>query len=231
MDGSARRRLARRIVAPVALATLVSACGLSNADLMGTRIPEVAYDAYRSAAAQAPDIADGCQVDWQILAGIGRVESNHGRVDGPRQLDAAGDVSPPIRGPALDGEGGRQAIPDTDGGELDGDATWDRAMGPLQFIPDTWRELGRDGNGDGVADPDNLYDAALTAAAHLCLREPGTYTDRAALRAALVRYNASGAYADAVLEWVDRYRATGLDALIIRSASPGPSAADVAPGG
>ena len=79
-------------------------------------------------------------------------------------------------------------------------------MGPLQFIPDTWRELGRDGNGDGVADPDNLYDAALTAAAHLCLREPGTYTDRAALRAALVRYNASGAYADAVLEWVDRYR-------------------------
>ena len=88
------------------MATLVSACGLSNADLMGTRIPEVAYDAYRSAAAQAPDIADGCQVDWQILAGIGRVESNHGRVDGPRELDAAGDVvaTDPRPGP---GRGGR----------------------------------------------------------------------------------------------------------------------------
>ena len=230
MHRFARRRLARPIVALVAMATLASACGLSNADLMGTRIPEVAYDAYRSAAAQAPDIAAGCHVDWQILAGIGRVESNHGRVDGPRALDVSGDVAPPIRGPALDGEGGRQAIPDTDGGKLDGDATWDRAMGPLQFIPDTWRELGRDGNSDGVADPDNLYDAALTAAAHLCLREPGNYSDRGALRAALVRYNASGTYADAVLEWVDRYRSTSLDTLIIRSASPGPSAADLASG-
>ncbi len=231
MEGFARRRLVRPIVALVALATLASACGISNADLMGTRIPEVAYDAYRSAAAQAPDIADGCKVDWQVLAGIGRVESNHGRVDGPRELEASGDVTPPIRGPALDGEGGRQAILDTDDGKLDGDATWDRAMGPLQFIPDTWRELGRDGNGDGVADPDNLYDAALTAAAHLCLREPGTYGDRAGLRAALVRYNASGPYADAVLEWVDRYRATSLDTLIIRSASPVPSASDLGVGG
>ncbi len=231
MDDSARRWLARPIVVLVATALAVGACTLPQADFMGTRIPEVAYDAYRSAADQSPTIADGCQVDWQILAGIGRVESNHGRVDGPRELDAHGNVAPAIRGPALNGEGGRQAIPDTDGGALDGDATWDRAMGPLQFIPTTWRELKRDGNGDGIADPDNLYDAALTAAAHLCLREPGLYSDRAALRAALVRYNPSGAYADDVLDWVDRYSTTALDTLIIRGASPAPSPVDLAPAG
>ena len=229
MHDAAHRRLGRSFVALAATALVIGACALPQADFMGTRIPEVAYDAYRSAAEQSPAIADGCQVDWQVLAGIGRVESNHGRVDGPRETDARGTVSPAIRGPALDGEGDRQAIPDTDGGELDGDATWDRAMGPLQFIPTTWRELGRDGNGDGIADPDNLFDAALTAAAHLCLREPGRYSDRSALRAALVAYNQSGAYADDVLDWVDRYRTADLESLIIRAASPAPSAGDLAP--
>jgi membrane-bound lytic murein transglycosylase B len=133
-------------------------------------------------------------------------------------------VRPPIRGLALDGTPGRQRIPDTDGGASDGDAEWDRAMGPLQFLPTTWEELGRDGNDDGVADPDNIYDAALTAAAHLCLREPGDYTDRAALRRALVAYNASGVYADDVLEWVARYRDTPIDELVISSASAAPGA-------
>ena len=229
MHDAARRRVGRPIVALAVTALAVGACTIPQADFLGTRIPEVAYDAYRSAADQSPTIAAGCQVDWQILAGIGRVESNHGRVDGPRGLDGLGNVSPVIRGPALDGEGGRQAIADTDGGELDGDGTWDRAMGPLQFIPTTWRELGRDGNGDGAVDPDNIYDAAITAAAHLCLREPGAYRDRAALRAALVAYNASGAYADDVLRWVDRYRTSDLEELIIRPESPGPSAGDLAP--
>ncbi|MEO5985918.1 MAG: lytic transglycosylase domain-containing protein, partial [Candidatus Limnocylindria bacterium] len=97
---------------------------------------------------------------------------------------------------------------------LDGDSEWDRAMGPLQFIPTTWRELGRDGNGDGSADPDNLYDAALTAVAHLCLREPGDYASRSELRRALIAYNASGQYADDVLRWVDRYRTEAIDDIL-----------------
>ncbi len=149
-----------------------------------------------------------------MLAGIGQVESRHGRLDANRTIDAEGLVSPPIRGRPLDGTGGTQTIPDTDAGELDGDATWDRAMGPLQFIPTTWAELGRDGNGDGVADPDNLYDASLTAVAHLCLREPGDYTVREQLRRALIAYNASGQYADRVLEWMDRYAAQPLDEVL-----------------
>jgi membrane-bound lytic murein transglycosylase B len=87
-------------------------------------------------------------------------------------------------------------------------------MGPLQFIPTTWRELGRDGNADGAADPDNLYDAALTAVAHLCLREPGDYADRGQLRRSLIAYNASGEYADDVLAWIDRYQSSPLEDIL-----------------
>ena len=169
-------------------------------------MPRVAYDAYTTAAVAAPTVREACEVDWAILAGIAQVESRHGRIDNRHEVASDGDVEPPIRGRALDGSRGTQTIVDTDDGELDGDPEWDRAMGPLQFIPTTWSELGRDGNDDGTADPDNLYDAALTAVAHLCLREPGDYGDRGQLRRALIAYNASGRYADEVLGGIDRYQ-------------------------
>jgi membrane-bound lytic murein transglycosylase B len=153
-------------------------------------------------------------VDWTVLAGIAQVEAKHGRMDEDHSLAPNGDVLPDIRGAALDGTRGTRPVPDTDGGEFDDDPTWDRAMGPLQFIPTTWAELGRDGNGDGLADPDNLYDAALTAVAHLCLRTPGDFTDRGALRQALVGYNASGRYADEVLGWIERYRTEPLSEIV-----------------
>ena len=208
----------------IVLALLAAAACSRLPDFSGTRIPEIPYEAYRSAAAAAPSVEAGCAVEWEVVAGIGRIESKHGRSGGRREVANDGDVTPPIRGLPLNGDGGRLAIPDTDGGELDGDAAWDRAMGPLQFIPTTWRQLGRDGNGDGVADPDNLYDAALTAVAHLCLREPGDYGQRAQLRSALVDYNASGEYADEVLDWIDRYRETPVDELILRVSSAAPGA-------
>ncbi|MCA1588058.1 MAG: lytic transglycosylase domain-containing protein [Chloroflexi bacterium] len=178
------------------------------------RIPTVAYEAYLTASEAAPTVAPGCSVDWTVLAGISQVEARHGRVDEDHDLAANGDVLPEIRGAALDGRDGTEPVADTDGGELDGDATWDRAMGPLQFIPTTWAQLGRDGNGDGVADPDNLYDASLTAVAHLCLRDPGDYGDRVTLREALVGYNASGRYAEDVLAWIERYRTEPLSEIV-----------------
>jgi membrane-bound lytic murein transglycosylase B len=199
----------------VAIATLLLVSALAALAVLGRpvlpelesgRVPAVAYDAYRSAAELAPAVASGCEVDWTVLAGIAQVESRHGRMEEVHQVTPNGDVIPPIRGAPLDGTNGTQEVPDTDGGELDGDATWDRAMGPLQFIPTTWQELARDGNADGAIDPDNLYDAALTAVAHLCVRSPGDYSDRAALRRALVEYNPSGRYAEEVLSWVERYR-------------------------
>ncbi|GAP56692.1 hypothetical protein AHiyo6_32570, partial [Arthrobacter sp. Hiyo6] len=86
---------------------------------------------------------------------------------GGGNLMASGRSSQPITGPSLNGVG-FAAIPDTDEGVLDGDPEWDHAVGPMQFIPATWREVGRDGNGDGVADPLNIDDAALSAASYLC---------------------------------------------------------------
>ena len=219
---SARRRIASTLLAAGLLvgAGAVAAYALGRADLsplLGGRIPVVAYDAYRSASDGAPGISESCRVPWQVVAGIAQVESRHGRIDPDHQLAADGDVEPPIRGRPLDGRRGTQTIADTDDGELDGDQTWDRAMGPLQFIPTTWRELGRDGNADGTADPDNLYDASLTAVAHLCLREPGDYGDRGELRRALIAYNASGRYADDVLRWIEQYQSEPVDEILERS--------------
>jgi len=216
---SARRRIGSTLIAAVLLvgAGALAAYGFGRVELeplFGGRIPQIAYAAYRSASQIAPTVTESCEVDWAVLAGIAQVESRHGRIDSDHLLTAEGDVEPPIRGRALDGTGGTQTIADTDGSELDGDATWDRAMGPLQFIPTTWRELGRDGNDDGIADPDNLYDASLTAVAHLCRREPGDYSQRGELRRALIAYNASGRYADDVLRWIDRYQAGPIDEVL-----------------
>jgi membrane-bound lytic murein transglycosylase B len=217
--GRRRRRLGSTILVAgllVAVGALV-AYGVSRVELvplLGGRIPTVAYDAYRSAAGRAPTVTTSCDVDWVVLAGIAQVESRHGRINDEHEVTADGDVAPPIRGRPLDGTRGTQTIADTDDGVLDGDDEWDRAMGPLQFIPTTWTELGRDGNDDGTADPDNLYDASLTAVAHLCLREPGDYSDRGQLRRALIAYNASGRYADDVLGWIDRYEASPLSEIL-----------------
>jgi membrane-bound lytic murein transglycosylase B len=218
-----RRRRRRRLGSTILVTGLLVAVGalvaygvsrLEPVPLLGGRIPVVAYDAYRSAAGRAPSVTASCDVEWVVLAGIAQVESRHGRINDEHEVTADGDVAPPIRGRPLDGSRGTQTIADTDGGALDGDDEWDRAMGPLQFIPTTWRELGRDGNDDGTADPDNLYDASLTAVAHLCLREPGDYGDRGQLRRALIAYNASGRYADDVLDWIDRYDASPLSEIL-----------------
>ena len=136
---------------------------------------------------------------WQVLAGIAKVESNHGR-HGGASVGATGDVTPSIIGIALNGTNGTTAIADTDNGRLDHDTVWDRAVGPFQFIPTSWAIFGTDGNNDGNADPHNIIDAAAAAVAHLC--PTGALTD---LPAALFSYNRSNAYVDTVLGWARRY--------------------------
>ena len=109
-----------------------------------------------------PTRRPACGIDWSLLAGIGRVESNHGRFRGA-VLNSDGTSSPRIMGPPLNGVQ-FAFIRDTDGGPFDGDSTYDRAVGPMQFIPATWRAYGVDADGTGSADPFNINDAALGAA-------------------------------------------------------------------
>ena len=93
------------------------------------------------------------------------------------------------------------------GGHLtvDGDTAWDRAVGPMQFIPGTWARWATDGNADKKADPHNIYDAAGAAAAYLCFSRGNLDTD-AKLRGALLAYNRSIPYATEVLSQGRRYR-------------------------
>ncbi|WP_408014621.1 lytic transglycosylase domain-containing protein [Rhodococcus xishaensis] len=155
-------------------------------------ISSTALEAYGYAAAVMAATRPACGLGWTTLAGIGAVESKHGTYGGAH-VDSDGQVNPPIRGVPLDGSAGVADIPDTDGGAMDGDATHDRAMGPLQFIPETWARWGVDANGDGVVDPDNIDDAALTAARYLCARG-GDLTTEDGWTAALMAYNLSGEY-------------------------------------
>jgi hypothetical protein len=163
-------------------------------------IPAIAFDAYQRAAATAPSQA--CGLRWQILAGIARIESNHAE---GHTIATDGTVTPPILGPTLDGSADHARIADSDDGVLDEDANFDRAIGPMQFLPGSWRHFGIDGNGDGAADANNLYDAAAGAAAHLCASAAGTLRDEQALRAALFAYNHSDSYVQAVLEAIRLY--------------------------
>ena len=176
--------------------------------LEGLDIPSVVLDAYFRAEARAQEVAPGCAVRWSIVAGIWRVESNHARTWGEAAAIAPnGDTSPPIVGVALDGSGGVAAVRDTDGGRFDGDAVWDRAVGPAQFIPSSWAIFGRDGNGDGVASPHNVYDAALATVAHLCLSVRGDYSDPSVLDRALYAYNNSDDYVRQVSRHIAYYDA------------------------
>ncbi|MER3390799.1 MAG: lytic murein transglycosylase [Microcella sp.] len=160
-----------------------------------TGIPERALAAYAGAAIAKRSERPDCDLGWNTLAGIGWVESRHGSYGGA-SLAEDGTVSPPIIGIALDGST-TALIPDTDGGAIDGDAEFDRAVGPMQFIPGSWANWFVDGSGDGVADPHNIDDAALAAANYLCRATP-TLGDEASWRAGIAAYNSASSYLDAV---------------------------------
>jgi membrane-bound lytic murein transglycosylase B len=217
-----RDRVAVRRAAAGAGATATPAAGVIPAGGRAV-IPALALRAYREAAAWAAGFAPDCRLSWTVLAGIGRIESNHGMFGGPTtRFSAAGTVSPRITGPPLDGRGVAR-IPDSDGGRWDGDATWDRAVGPMQFIPTTWRSLGRDGNADRVADPNNLFDAAVSAAGYLCLSGDGDLGDPARLRQAVYAYNHSWPYVDAVLGWARLYQGEVTAGPAVPAGPPAPS--------
>ncbi|MBE1501461.1 membrane-bound lytic murein transglycosylase B [Amycolatopsis lexingtonensis] len=165
-------------------------------------IPGSMLKAYQNAADILAKEQPNCHLDWALIASIGRIESNHARGG---YVNAKGDTLEPILGPVLNGAGAFAAIPDTDGGKYDGDAVWDRAVGPTQFIPSTWRGYASDGNGDGVSNPNNIYDEALATARYLCSGGLDLSTD-AGQRIAVRRYNNSQSYVDTVMAWAAAYR-------------------------
>jgi membrane-bound lytic murein transglycosylase B len=166
-------------------------------------IPAQALSAYRNAERLMAAADPGCGISWNLLAGIGRIESMHANGGA---TDAHGTAVRPIYGPALDGTlPGNEVIVQSNAG---GRVTYARAMGPMQFLPGTWARFAADGDGDGVADPQNLYDATLAAARYLCAGGLNL-RDQSQVMAAILRYNNSMPYAQNVLGWAAAY-ATGV---------------------
>ncbi|GAA1254062.1 lytic transglycosylase domain-containing protein [Oryzihumus leptocrescens] len=194
VDGVSARKTAK-----VALV----AARIQDAPVEDFAVPRTVLDSYRRAASSLAVSDPSCHLQWWVLAGIGRIESGHaagGRVD------ANGTTRGAILGPVLDGSmPGTAVIRDTDRGSLDGDTRFDRAVGPMQFVPATWASYASDGNHDGVASPDNVYDASLAAGRYLCSGSLDLATD-AGLARAILRYNNSVDYLRSVLSWGLAYR-------------------------
>ena len=181
---------------------------VANGDVQG--IPATALAAYQRAETVINAADEGCHLSWQLLAAIGEVESHHGRF-GVSDLSSEGVATPPIIGIPLTGSGGTALVRDTDAGVLDGDQKFDRAVGPMQFIPSTWSVVGVDSDDDGERNPQDIDDAALAAAVYLCSGEEDLSTSSGQV-VAVNRYNHSAAYVERVLSLMQQYLAGGYTA-------------------
>ncbi|UMG93849.1 lytic murein transglycosylase [Nocardioides sp. TF02-7] len=195
------------IEAPASVSDADSLTGGNDQTVVATastnQIPSAALAAYQRAETVINAADKSCKLTWQLVAAIGRVESNHGRYGG-NVLDDDGVAQPGIFGVPLNGKRGTKAISDTDGGQFDGDTQWDRAIGPMQFIPSTWSVVGVDADNDSKRNPQDIDDAALASAVYLCSGNDDLSTV-VGQRAAVHRYNHSQSYVDLVLSIMDAY--------------------------
>lgn len=196
---------------PGATVTTAPPAGARPADVLaawanqtGTKldIPYVAIQAYGYAELVLDTTRPECNLKWTTLAAIAKIESNHGRHNATLGND--GESSPRILGPVLDGTGDTQRILDTDDGVLDGDITYDRAVGAMQFIPSTWKQHEIDADNDGLKDVNDIDDAALAAGNYLC--QGGRNMDLATdWWNAILSYNDVRRYAQAVFDAANDY--------------------------
>ena len=126
-------------------------------------------------------------IPWNILAGVGQVESHHGRWEGPGITEGHNDwgAAGPMQFGSLDGS----AAGNSWGGE---------PVQPVEERPETG--YGVDGNEDGIV---NVYDPAdaIPAAADYLIAH-GLEDD---VRQAIFGYNHAWWYVDDVMEWAEQY--------------------------
>jgi hypothetical protein len=170
----------------------------------------VGANAPLAAAGQRPDptLPDGTSVPTQAIEAPASVSDGSVLGPGVDGADAAQIISSSstsgIPSAALDGANRTSEIVDTDAGQYDNDTQYDRAIGPMQFIPSTWSVVGVDADGDGVRNPQDIDDAALGTAVYLCSGSDDLGTD-GGRQAAVYRYNHSQSYVDLVLAIMDAY--------------------------
>lgn len=172
-------------------------------------IPQRAMASYAGAALRIAETRPECSLGWNTLAGIGSVETSHASID-EAGLDVQGVAEPAITGPVLDGSDGVMEVADTDEGEHDDDDQWDRAVGPMQFLPETWKTYAVDGNLDGDMDPQQIDDAVLTAGVYLC-ENAEDLTDDDEWVGAVTTYNQSMDYARNVADIATDYAGDEVD--------------------
>jgi hypothetical protein len=147
-------------------------------------IPPEALTAYR-------DAATTWQVDWAILAAVGKVECNHGRA-------ALDGCNPPDTMNSAGARGYMQFI----------GSTWRKGLGQHELEPRSsppaadGQGYATDGDGDGDADPWSWADATHSAGRYLFRLNVSADPERA-----LFGYNRSQAYVDEVLSIAGSYRA------------------------
>ena len=164
-------------------------------------IPRGVLPAYRTAAANLGKVQTGCGMTWPLLAGIGKVESDH--ASGGR-VDDNGTTRGTLLGPVLDGSPGLGKVRDTDKGKLDKQRSWDRPVGPMQITPTVWRKYAVDGNDDERRSPNNVYDASATVGVFLCSQNSDLRDPRGLVQS-LLRYNHSTDFVATVLRWMRVY--------------------------
>jgi cell wall-associated NlpC family hydrolase len=144
------------VAAKVATVGLLATGGLTS--LAAQLQHEQGIDPIATQAAVSASQSAPCPLSWQVILAQSIAESGAGTSGGAHLL-ANGDISKPI--------GSRAG-----------------AQGPSQFMAGTWQRWQRDGNGDGVADIDNIFDSMAAQAAMDCAL--GITTD---LEGALRAYN------------------------------------------
>jgi cell wall-associated NlpC family hydrolase len=150
-----------QIAAPTREAGATLESELAAAGATGLTAP--AYSAAVAAAEKITSDTPDCPIQPAVLAAFGRVMSNNGQADRVTTNDL-GRTSAPLRGLTA------TPTPDTDQGTIDGSAIDDRRVGPMQLTPAIWSQFGADGDGDATANPDSLFDGALTVGRTMCAR-------------------------------------------------------------